>query len=464
MNRAQVGVGLAALSLSCAGGGAKKDPFGVATFADSSGGDDDAQSSLTTSDGGATPETSASEGDADTTSGDADSSSGGIPDDPPDLSDGQWQFENVSTTPGISLHGRRAMLDDGREIVAWAQADPQQISTLNIMAAQGPDGWTIANITAISGAQNTFPSLAGGNRALLAWAGQGSSGDDYDIYLVRSQGNAWSPPENLSDMFEDNAKPLTDTKPVILRRTDGGVAIVYMATTPAGKFEPPGTPEIFVTKFFEDNSPSQRSPLSPSGASCSALAGATAPSGVFHVVLACVDDGSSVLIHATDRSGEWDTDELNGVTSGVLSPSMAAGIDGSHIVWIQNVPCGAENCSEVFHMATDSEEVFGTPVQITNTANRNERQPAVGVDPWGRVFVASQARIDSTARLYLSVADDGEVFGDPERVSPDSVDDYQTPTGFAFDAAGNPSFITEVVVDGSDPLNIEIYVARFVPN
>ncbi len=469
VNRGQVAVALAALGLACSRGEDDGRP-GAATFADASASNgDDGATGTGSADGspetGTEPDDDDNDDDADTTAGEDSTTSGGVVDEPPDLSDGQWVFENISMTVGISLHNQRTTLDDGREIVAWAQADTRNISNVNIMTADGPMEWAVKSVTAIPDAQNTYPSLAGGNRALLAWAGQSSQGEDYDIYLVRSQGSSWSGPENVSDMFEDAMTPMTDTEPVILRRTDGGVAIVYLATLPpAGKFDPPNTPEIFVSKFFEDNAPSSRQALNPAGATCNSLAGATAPSDVFHVVFACSDGGESVLIHATDRSGDWDTDELNGVTSGILSPGMAPGTDGSHLVWIQDVPCGDENCSEVFHMATGTEEVFGSPMQVTDTANLNERMPAVGVDPWGRVFVAAQARVDNTARLYLSFAEDGETFTDAERISPDSVDDYQSPGGFAFDDEGYPSFVAQVVEDGSDPLNIEIHLARFVPN
>lgn len=445
----------------CARGGDNPGPT-AATFAESTVGNDDGDSDpdTTTDDG----DDSGDDSPPDDTAGDDDTSStGATPVDPPDLSDGSWQFQNVSMTVGISLHARRAVLDDGREVVSWAQSNPDAISNVNIMTADGPGEWAVSSITAFDDVQNTFPSMAGGNRALVAWAGKTGPDDSLDIWLVRSQGASWSPPENISTMFEDAKAPLSDTEPVLLRRPDGGVAVVYLASL-VDKFLPPGPPEVFVSKFFEDNSPSQRLALNPANAFCNSLSGATAPSGVFHVVLACTDSGDSTLVHATDRSGEWDTDPLNGVTAGVLSPNMSRGPEVAHLVWIQDAPCGKEGCSEVFYMPTDTDEVFGTPVQVTNTANRNERIPAVGVDPWGRVLTVFQARVDGVARLYSSFSEDGQTFDESERISPDGDDDYQTPHAITFDDAGYPSFVHEVALDGSDPLNIEIFVARFVPN
>ena len=451
---------LVALSVGCANGGAERPNPGVNTIGGTSA--DGAEEDTTAGD----DDDDDDDDDADTTVGDPDEGSDedttvGVPDDPPDLSDGTWVFENVSMTVGISLNGQRAMLDDGREIVTWAQSNPDDISNVNVLTALGPEGWPVSYVTDFDGVQNTFPFLAGGERGLLVWSGKTNPADDYDIWLVRSQGDGWTPAENVSDPFETDPE-LTDTEPVILRRSDGGVAVVYLAQEPAGVGIPP-PPEIFVSKFFEDNEPSGRFELSPEGGNCTRAAGATAPSDVFHVVFACNDSGST-LVHATDRSGDWDTNELAGVTSSVLSPNMGSGPDGVGLVWIQHAPCGADDCDEVFYAATNSDEVFGTPIQVTDTANLNERMPAVGIDPWGRVLVLAQARLDNVARLYLSLAEDGETFGEAERISPDGVDDYQTPNSIGFDAGGNPSFVLEVVEDGSDPLNIEIHRAHFVPN
>jgi len=453
---------LLALGVGCAQGDAERPNPGVNTIGGTSA--DGGQEDTTASGDDDDDNNDDDDDDADTTVGDPDDGSDedttmGVPSDPPDLSDGTWVFENISMTVGISLHGQRAMLDDGREIVAWAQSNPDDIGNINVLSALGPEGWPLTHVTDFDGVQNTFPSLAGGERGLLAWSGRTNGNDDHDIWLVRSQGEGWTSPENISDPFEDQDE-LTDTQPVILRRSDGGVAVVYLAQMVTKVGSPP--PEIYVSKFFEDNEPSGRFELA-SGASCNRAAGATAPSDVFHVVFACNDSGS-VLVHATDRSGDWDTDELAGITSSVLSPNMGSGPDGVGLVWIQHAPCGEEECDEVFYAGTNSDEVFGTPIQVTDTANLNERMPAVGIDPWGRVLVLAQARLDNVARLYLSVAEDGESFADAERISPDGDDDYQTPNSIGFDEDGNPSFVLEVVEDGSDPLNIEIHRAHFVPN
>jgi len=89
-----------------------------------------------------------------------------------------------------------------------------------------------------------------------------------------------------------------------------------------------------------------------------------------------------------------------------------------------------------------------------------------GVDPWDRVLVVHQAALDGTGGLYLSISEDGgATFVSHGRISPPGVDDdYQTPSSIGFFADGVPSFALEVMKDGSDPLNVDIHVARFVPD
>lgn len=66
--------------------------------------------------------------------------------------------------------------------------------------------------------------------------------------------------------------------------------------------------------------------------------------------------------------------------------------------------------------------------------------------------------------MYLSLSEAGDQFVSLGRITPGGTqDDYQTPTAITFDEEGNPSFALEVLEAGSDPLNVDIWVARFVP-
>ena len=379
---------------------------------------------------------------------------------PPDLSDGTWEFENVSDTPAMSLHAQRVVLEDGREFVGWGETDLAQISIVNIFAAAGPDAWASSVLTSFD-VQNTFPAMAGGTTALLTWTGRQGSDDDNDIYFAVSENDGFGPARNLSDGFE-GATPTSETRSSILLRSDGVVVAAYLSQEP-GMVPPP--PEVYVSEFMVDNTPSDRTAVvNPTTTFCNDTVGAAAPSNVGHFLLSCTIDGSSSLVHATDRSGEWDSEELAGVGGGVLTTDLVSGPDGVHAVWVQDVACGGDTCDEVFYAST-TDDVFGTPIQVTDTANLDERHPTVGVDPWGRVVVMAQARVDNVVSLRMSVAENGRDFAEAVRISPEgTLDDYQAPANLVFDDSGYPSFVLEVGFDGSDPLNFDIYVARFIPN
>jgi hypothetical protein len=412
-------------------------------------------------DGGGTDDGAATS--ADSTGDGGSTGTGEFP--PPDLTDGQWVFENVSNSNPMSLHPTRVVLDSGTEVVAWAETELSDIGVLNIFGAVGGDGvWSSVPLTAFD-VQNTFPSLAGGPIAHLAWTGRTDAADDLDVFFATGSDGGWTAPRNLTDSF-DGLDGVNETRPAIGHRSSGELFIAYIAGPPPPPMGAAETPGVFMIELTADNNPSgQKEVITPLTAHCSGLVAAAAGDDTGHVVASCTQDGAGVLIHVTDRSGTWNDDTLAGTTSGVLSPDLVAGGDGAvHLAWIQNTPCGADQCSDVYYAGT-TENVFGTPVNVTDSANLDERQPTVGVDAWGRVLVLSQVRTDGVAGLYLAISEDGEVFTPSTRISPPgAVDDYQTPRALAFSAEGYPSFAYERVVDGSDPLNIDIEIARFVPN
>lgn len=398
----------------------------------------------------------------------ADTSGGTGPNsDPVDLDDGVWVFDNVSRTPIMGFHPRRAVTADGREIVAWAEtASAADSSTLNIMAAVNDgDTWHSVALTEFVGPQNTFPSLTGVPFPVLAWTGRtDEEGDDDDIWLSPLDGDAWDTPRNISDSLEPAIEARADRRPVVLGGDDGGYALAYISAEITGT-SLDSTPQVFVAEFLLNEETGKRyTAIDSSVTACTDIVGAIAPSGVFHFALPCTVSGTGTLLQVTNRSGEWTSDELAGLGTAILTPQMAPGRDGAHLVWVQSLPCGTEMCAEIYHARTQ-DEIFGTPVQVTDQINLEERKPNIGIDPWGRVLVLHQALLDGAQGIYLSMSEDGESFVELGRISPDATpDSYQSPSVIAFDADGVPSFALEVTEDGSDPLNIEIYVARFVPN
>jgi len=454
----RIGVSLLAFALPACAGAEQSGPGngGVASFpgeGSEGGGDSSAGGGST----GITTDPGADSG----SSGVGDTTTGG---DPPDLDAGTWSFENVSMTPVMGFHPRRAVATGGREIVAWAEGAQGESSTLNIHAAtHDGSGWTSIRLTDYEGVQNTFPFMVAVPTPVLAWTGRRMVGDDDDVFIAVAEANGWSAIRNVSDALEPAIEARADLRPALAANADGALAIAYLSAgiTDAG-VDP--TPEVFVSEFTLAADPTKRFALvNSTTTTCNDIAGAAAPSGVFHFVLLCVQGGASVLLQATNRSGEWTTDALSGLGTAILSPSMAPSNTGVHLTWVQRKPCGADSCYEVFHAAT-TDEVFGTPVAVTDQANLDERKPTVGVDPWGRVLVAHQAAVDGAVGLYLSVSDDGgATFTSHGRISPGgTADDYQTPTSIGFDEDGAPSFALEVLAAGSDPLNVDIYVARFV--
>jgi hypothetical protein len=439
--------------VSCAEGSDSRTT-GVLTL-----GDDGGSSGDVADDDGGTTATPTS-GVDDTGDGSGGDSSGGTIE-PPDLFDGTWMFENVSSSSPMSLHPVRTVIDDGTEIVAWAETDVDSLSVLNIHGARLKDGGWVTTPLTSSDTQDTYPSIVGGPVAHLVWTGQAAGQMDRDLFFATSDMTGWSDPRNLTDAF-DEVEPTNETQPAIGRRSNGELFVVFISGPPPvmGFADPPG---VFVVELTVDNDPSgQQQVVSPLQANCSDVAAAVAGDDAGHAVASCAGE----LIHITDRSGDWNDDTLAGTTSGILSPDLGTGGDGEvHLVWIQDTPCGDDQCGDVYYAQT-SDGVFGTPVQVTDSANLEERMPTVGVDMWGRVVVVSQARVDNIGHLYLSVSEDGgHTFAPAERISPDgTADDYQTPRGVFFDGFGHPSFAYEHVLDGSDPLNLEIEVARFVPN
>lgn len=400
---------------------------------------------------------------------DADTSAGTDPtgSDPVDLENGHWEFENVSRTPIMGFHPKRVLTDDGREIVAWAETfSAEDSSTLNIIAAlnQGDD-WTKTTLTSFSGVQNTFPTLVASPAPILAWSGSTEADDDDDdIWMAVLDGGSWQAPQNISDALELAIESRADRKPSLIGDEDTGYALAFISAEIVGGMLD-STPQVFVSDFLRDEDPSKRTTaIDSSVTSCTDVVGASAPSGVFHFVLPCTVSGMGTLLQVTNRSGMWTDDELAGLGTAILTPQMASGRDGVHLVWVQSMPCGAETCSDIWHARTQ-DEVFGTPVQVTDQINLDERKPAVGVDPWGRVIVLHQALLDGNMGVYLSLSEDGETFTELGRITPSaSPDSYQSPTVISFDGEGRPSFALEMTEDGSDPLNVEIYVARFVPD
>jgi hypothetical protein len=449
---------LALLSPACAGGEDSDTTVGsVASFAEDGTSDVASTTSIATDTSGLPGDTGP---DADSSGATTDPTAG----DPPDLGQGMWVFENVSETPVMGFHPRRAWATDGREIVAWAEGELDDNSTLNIIAAtRDGDTWDAVPLTDYTGVQNTFPSMVSEPVPMLAWTGRAMVGDDDDVFVATAGPDGWSAARNVSNALEPAIEARADLRPSLAANNDGGLAIAYISSE-ISNMGLDATPEVFVSEFTVDEDPTKRvAVVDATTTSCSDLTGAAAPSGVFHFVLLCVQGGQSTLIQATNRSGEWTADELSGLGTAILSPSAAPARDGVHVVWVQRQPCGNDECYEVFHSST-KDEVFASPVAVTDQVNLDERRPAVGVDPWGRILVVHQAAVDGATGVYLSLSEDGGEFISFGRISPGGTqDDYQTPTAITFDQDGNPSFALEVLEAGSDPLNVDIWVARFVP-
>lgn len=462
MGFGRIRVCLAVSVASCAGG--ESTTSGIASTPVSEVSGDDLGTTSAPPLGTDWTESGDDDGEADESSAGTDPTGGS---DPVDLDNGHWEFENVSRTPIMGFHPRRVLTDDDREVVAWAETlSAEDSSTLNIIAAlRVGNDWTTTIMTNFEGVQNTFPSLAGRPYPVLTWSGSTEDpDDDDDIWMTVLDGESWQPPLNLSDQLELAIEARADRRPAVVGDEDTGYALAYISSEIVGTTLD-ATPQVFVSDFLLNEEPSKRTTaIDSSVTSCSDVVGAAAPSGVFHFVLPCTVSGMGTLMQVTNRSGQWTSDELAGLGTSILTPQMVGGRDGVHLVWVQSLPCGTETCAEIYHARTQ-DEVFGTPTAVTDQINLEERKPAIGVDPWGRVIVLHQALLDGAMGVYLSLSDDGEAFIELGRITPPGTpDSYQSPSMISFDADGVPSFALEVTEDGSDPLNIDIYVARFVPD
>jgi hypothetical protein len=219
--------------------------------------------------------------------------------------------------------------------------------------------------------------------------------------------------------------------------------------------------EVWVVDFLPGSDPTERELIIPEVAgNCSDLTGAGAADGIAHFVARCGGD----LVHATDRSGEWDYDALAGTGTGILSPNARRGTDGEvHLVWVQSAPCGVDDCDDVYYSRTTG-GVFGPIVNTTASPNLSERYPTLGQDPWGRILVFSQVRLDGVGHLRMTVSEDGDTFEESWRITPEAdPDGYESPSSVTFNKDGLPTVLFLLNVDDSDPLNLEVYLARFVP-
>lgn len=399
---------------------------------------------------------------AEPTDGGEESSTGPVL--PPDLNAGSWMFENVSNSGPISLHPVYARLPEGNEVFAWAETRAGRLSVLNIHGAVRTDPRWSASVLTDADFQHTFPAMAVGDEGYLVWSGRNAEGDDRDVFLSVVSPQGWSSVRNLTNAF-DVPTTVNEGGPAIGVRDGDQLFIAYTSAEPPPPKAPAPTPTVYVLETTPGGQAGDQIELiSPVQADCDDVVAAAAEDGTGHVIARCRDGDQTVFIHGSDRSGEWDTDTLAGTTTGLLSPAMAPGEDGNvHLTWIQDRRCGADLCDDVYYAST-ANNVFSGPIQVTGTANFQERTPSVGVDRWGRVLVFSQARVDGQAGLYLSISEDGETFGEPTLISPPTLDDYQGPSRVLFSDEGYPSVAYERVVDSSDPLNIDVGVARFVPN
>lgn len=381
---------------------------------------------------------------------------------PPQLAGGTWQIRNVSDTPGtLGLHGQQLFVD-GQRLIAWSEVGDGGGSDQDILAAvERDDGWDAMPLTT-GDQQNTHPSMVtDGDRVYLAWSGRPDALNDLDVYLSIRAGDTWLRAINLTSPAEDGT-PRRDTRPHIALGDEGELVVVYLSSPQDESGAAAGPDDVRLLRITAGQIGAPVTVIDGNDGVCSEAVLAVDPEHDSHVVAAC-SGPSSGLLYANDEElrDRFAVSSLELTDAEVeLSPQLHADRAGLHLVFRGDVPCGDARCGEIYYARGTRTGLFTTAVNVSRDEGAIDVLPVVTGDAFGRVLIA----FEKQGEIHFTHSTNGVDFSEPERLEPGAPDVGDQPTGLVVDpATGLPSMTFVRTFRGSDPLNLDVFVADRTP-
>ena len=388
----------------------------------------------------------------------------------PDLGTLVWEIENASDTPATISHDGVLVRvpETGDRWMVLSEPDDTMLSDQDIwVTRRGPNGnWTPERLTDGVDMQFAYASAVGFGSVVHA-VFSGNQDAINDVFYVRSSGDLWLEPANLTAGTKPSSTDQHDYYPSIAVGPEGQLATAYLSS-----LVNLNDTTLRVLRFDDSGVPDEPEvDLAPGR--CDNPAAVFDASGKLHVLATC-SDGTSRVMHATDASGGWQSTPMPEPacssppctwSSGLARASIALGPDGElHAAWStsdDDASCtgGATSCDDIVYAKTQR-GVFSQPaVVVVATSDVREAHPAIAVDAHGRVMLAFH-RFDDETILLFSWSEDGVTFSPPTTVAPTGEGDRGFPATMLVDPDTQlPELALEATIAGTEPLNTEIFRA-----
>jgi hypothetical protein len=390
-------------------------------------------------------------------SGGAGGGGGGGPLPKPDLSKAVWDLENASKTPATISHDGVMVIANGRRWAAWAEPDDENLSEQAIWANQRADSgdWSGGPVTDFAGEQVADADIAAHGDTVYVAFSRDVDGFS-DIYVARHQGDAWLQP---ADITASTKRPRTrhDFEPSIAVSRDGQLALAYLSYV-TGQFS---NAQVRVVRFNDDGV-AQAPELNIAAGACETPDALFDDAGNLWVVADCDDGTTDSVVLATDRTGSWQAQVIDGPGGDFIAdPHLALDPNGSdvHVAWSGDVECvrGESLCNDIFYVRTQGGALQGAAQALTSSDDVREAESSIAVDAHGRPIIVFHRFDDPDARIYFVWGEDG-VFAEQKLITPATGADQWFPTSTTVDPQTQlPEFVYQRTLAGTRPLNTDIY-------
>lgn len=393
-------------------------------------------------------------------SGAAGGAGGNLP--KPDLATAVWDLENVSKTTATISHDGVLAIAGSKRWVVWSEPDDENLSDQAIWAksSDGASAWVGGPIASYPEIQLVDPDItSAGEQVYVAFARDVDGFDD--IFVARHDGNAWLQPANIT---ASTKRPGTrnDYEPSIAVAPDGTLALAYLSYLP-GQFS---NAELRVVRFDEDGV-AQAPSLDIVAGACEAPDAVFDDEGNLWVVVDCDDDTTDSVYLASDRTGSWQSQRIDGPGGTFIAdPHLALDPNGSdvHVAWSGEVPCASGTlCNDIFYVRTRNGVLDGSARNLTPSDDVREAESSIAVDAHGRPIIVFHRFDDPDARIYFVWGEDDE-FAEMKLVTPSTGADQWFPTSASVDPATQlPEFVYQRALPGTRPVNTEIFRGAMRP-
>jgi hypothetical protein len=382
----------------------------------------------------------------------------------PDLSKAVWDLENASNTPATISHDGVLVIANGRRWLAWSEPDDENLSDQAIWANERDDrgSWSGGQLTDFAGEQVVYPDIAAfGDTVYVAFSREVDGFDD--IYVARHQGDTWLQP---ADITAGTKRPMTfnDYEPSLAVARDGQLAVAYLSYL-TGDFS---NAEVRVVRF-DDDGVAQAPELNIAPGACETPDALFDDAGNLWVVADCDDGTTDSVFLATDRSGSWQAQVIDGPGGDfIANPHLALDPNGSdvHVAWAGDVECvrGMSLCNDIFYVRTEGGVLQGAAQALTSSNDVREAESSITVDAHGRPIIVFHRFDDPDARIYFVWGEDG-VFAEQKLITPSVPDaDQWFPTSTTVDPQTQlPEFVYERSFPDTRPVNTEIFRGAMRP-